>query len=76
MNISPYDSPCKGCTSRTVEPNCHTDCPAYLAFRAKIDADLAKRYAKIDLDAYTEKRVNRIRKASLHTWKPYRSRMN
>lgn len=76
MNISPYDSPCKGCTSRTVEPNCHTDCPAYLAFRAKIDADLAKRYAKTALDAYTISRINHTKKAASHSWKPYRSRMN
>ena len=24
--------PCKNCTDRTVEPNCHTDCERYTAF--------------------------------------------
>lgn len=76
MKITPYDSPCKGCTSRTVEPNCHTDCPAYLAFRAKIDADRAKKYVKIGLDAYLITQLNREQKAASHSWKPYRSRMN
>lgn len=70
------NSPCKSCTSRTVEPNCHTDCPAYLAFRASIDEAAQKRHAESGLDAYRIDRIRRSEKAASHSWKPYRSRMN
>ena len=38
MTLTPYDAPCKGCRERCAEPNCHTTCPRYLAFRAAVDA--------------------------------------
>lgn len=29
------DYPCKGCTDRTIEPNCHSTCEKYLAAKEK-----------------------------------------
>lgn len=76
MILTSRKAPCKGCTDRCAEPNCHTTCPRYLAFRAAIDAGVAERYVKISLDDYTFDTVRRKQERARHAWKPYRSRMN
>ena len=40
-----YNSPCKDCKDRCVEPNCHTTCSGYLEFKAKIAAVREKELA-------------------------------
>jgi hypothetical protein len=36
--------PCKDCTNRTVEPNCHTRCAEYLEFKEMRDKISRKKY--------------------------------
>lgn len=76
MTLTPYDAPCKGCRERCAEPNCHTTCPRYLAFRAAVDAEASRQCVESGLDAYTFERINRSREAARRTRKQYRSRMD
>lgn len=75
MTLTPYEAPCKGCTDRCAEPNCHTDCSRYLAFRAAVDAEASKKLVKAGLNAYTFDRISRSRDAARRTWKQYRNQM-
>lgn len=48
---TPPQAPCRGCSDRTIEPNCHMTCERYLAFandlassrKKKQEADLLAR---------------------------------
>ena len=31
------DTPCRGCKDRRADPNCHTDCEKYLAYKNKLN---------------------------------------
>lgn len=75
MILTSHEAPCKGCIERTVEPNCHTACPRYLAFRAAVDAEASGKRIEAGLTAYTVDRISRSRDAARHTWKQYRNRM-
>jgi len=35
---SAYKAPCEGCGDRVADPNCHTTCERYAAYRAHRDA--------------------------------------
>lgn len=56
MVLTHYTSPCKGCQDRKVTEdfNCHTSCPAYLDFRAKVDEANAQKPIASDISSYTE----------------------
>lgn len=58
-------SPCKGCPRRFV--GCHTICPEYVDFRAKVDAANAKeraaRDAEKDVVAHTVQNSDNIKKS-------------
>lgn len=43
-------SPCKGCTERSVQPNCHSTCERYLAYRAWKDAQNAEKLQQVHAD--------------------------
>lgn len=61
-----FDGPCKGCKDRTVEPNCHTDCPRYLEWRKGVDERREKRRAFIQKrDTIGERQLRR-------TWRKQR----
>ena len=45
------NAPCKGCTARTVQPNCHTTCEKYLAFVA--GREKIREIRRLDHDATT-----------------------
>lgn len=78
LNLCPYTSPCTpDCPNRSVEPNCHSTCEKYLAFREQVDSTTGNKYAKSDLNTYTRNQIERQRRhAATHTWKRYRNRMN
>lgn len=65
MVLTHYTSPCKGCQDRKVTEdfNCHTSCPAYLDFRAKVDEANAQKPIASDISSYTERRIYENRKA-------------
>ena len=44
---------CKGCTKRSIEPNCHSYCPTYLAEKLERDSQLEKnrKVSRAALDA-------------------------
>ena len=44
--------PCKGCQSRTVSPNCHEICEAYLAYHAERELILTARANENDYVRY------------------------
>lgn len=50
------DAPCKGCLDRTVTPNCHATCEAYLAYRAERDFILQARKAAHAMEDYAHDR--------------------
>ena len=37
---------CRGCTSRSIEPNCHGYCPTYLAERLERDMQLEENHRR------------------------------
>lgn len=37
---------CQGCKSRSIEPNCHSYCPTYLAEKMALDAERAETLKK------------------------------
>lgn len=53
-------SPCKGCTERCAEPNCHTNCEKYRKF---IEAKDASRQAKrkTDVEKYASERYRDVK---------------
>ena len=44
-------APCKGCSDRCADPNCHMTCDRYLAFRNERDAANSKRLMESKLMA-------------------------
>ena len=61
MNLQP----CKGCTKRTVHPNCHMTCTAYLEFRAyqdKKNDDIRQAYDEEVFYNTVAQTIRRIRK--------------
>ena len=53
-------SPCKGCTERCAEPNCHTTCEKYLSFE---EAHKARRQAKkkTAVESYASERYRDVK---------------
>lgn len=51
-------APCKGCTDRTIEPNCHMTCERYLSFRGDLDKKKQQKRRKDDI----ERPIRRYRK--------------
>ena len=55
-------APCRGCPERTVEPNCHTDCPRYQAYRESRERIRAERDAMYHREFLNEAKDKAYRK--------------
>ena len=55
--------PCKGCPDRTADPNCHTSCESYLAYREERDRLNAEKYAECGSVWASEMKQKSARKA-------------
>ena len=43
--------PCLNCTKRTIQPNCHSTCEAYLNYRKQLNEINEKRQSRVDLES-------------------------
>lgn len=59
------NAPCKGCPDRTENGSCHASCGAYLAFRAKLDAQRAAKTTESPFVEYArDKATKKIRRSN------------